>query len=230
MLALVHIGMMKAGSTWLFRWLTDHPELAAPFDTGDVLPGKNCYFWNRADPLARHLKRPDPGLTPESYAAAVASVPKAIDVTDSYAYMPRAAIEALRGAHPDALVTYTLRDPIEALWSHMRMHTVSIEDLAAPRDERQAHAVERMLENARPDYHWRRWRHLGLDPLLLPFPRLVEDPLWTLRQIADRLDIDPDWWNGREAELRVPINAAERPAPPLGAESRARLERILADG
>ena len=220
-LALVHIGMMKAGSTWLHHWLSAHPELAAPF-------GKNAYFWNREHPLARHHKHRWPIIPAEDYRAAVASVSKAIDVTDSYSFMWEWQISALLAEHPDVLVTYALRDPVEALWSHMAMHSVSLEDLASssPKGDRPPDH-DRMLANAHAGDNLYRWRAAGFDPQLIGFEQIRTDPLGVLRLIAELLGVDPAWWDARADEVAEPVNPPERPRAELTPAERERLEEII---
>lgn len=229
MLALVHIGMMKAGSSWLFHWLAAHPELAAPFETVDG--GKNTYRWNRDNPLARHPKRVargEPVITDEAYREAVESVPKAIDVTDSYCMMATGELAALRAAHPDVVVTFTMRDPIDALWSHMAMHSVGVDQVerarAAPgRDP----LVDRMLANVRIGDNLRRWRASGFDPQLIAFSELERDSPGVLRHVAGLLGIDPTFWDAQAVEVARPINAAERPRGVLTRALRGRLEALV---
>lgn len=220
-LALVHIGMMKAGSTWLHHWLSAHPELAAPFDKRrDERPGKNPYFWNRDDPHGRHPRRmKDPMYTPEEYRAAVDSVPKAIDVTDSYSFMPLDCIKALKEAHPDVLVTYCARDPIETLWSYMRMHHLKPDDVE--RGE-----AQRAVLNARVDRNMGNWKMAGFEPRIIPFHDIEDDPFGVLERFAQWLDVDRKFWLDRMGELYRPINASLRPMD-LSPGIRSRLEDVV---
>jgi hypothetical protein len=194
-LVFVHIGMMRAASTWLHKWLAAHPELDSPWPSLDVFAPKNPYFWNRGDPLGRPprlLGKELPIASLEEYRALADSAPKTIDVTDSMSFMSVEQIEALKAAYPDVLVSYTRRDATDALWSHLRLHCL----------DRATDATPRMLANIQCSENLARWRSCGFEPHVIEFSQIEHDSLLVLRGLACRLGIDPDWWTPHAEEVR----------------------------
>ena len=105
----VVIGVMKAGSTTLFRWLDEHPGVRMPAD-------KEPQFFSDERAWRRG---------PAWYASLFADVPAGLRTGEaSVAYAdPRTAdvvVPRLLGTLPDAALVCLLRDPATRLRSHYR--------------------------------------------------------------------------------------------------------------
>jgi len=158
---LIGAGAMKAGTTWLYRQLDSHPRI-------HFTPVKElCYFSytngigkqlshemrNRKlqQMLSRktnaktlkwfenyaHPDKPDDqwycslfeGCTDDAYCA---------DFSNLYSLLPEDALKGIYRVAKDIKVIYTMRDPLERLWSHVKFHHKFIGDEGS---------VERMSDN-----------------------------------------------------------------------------------
>ena len=166
------VGATKAGTTWLYRYLHDHPECAMP-------AVKEAHYWDTfdADNCARQVanyrirlremresktKAMDAGRgwqvqnldrrinemkalvsllegergDDQAYIDWVmdgrADAAVVGDVTPNYATLPDATLARMRDAHPQAKFIFLIRDPLDRLWSHIRMQA---------RRQRQDHEV-----------------------------------------------------------------------------------------
>jgi Sulfotransferase domain len=105
----VVIGVMKAGSTTLFRWLDEHPGVRMPADKEPEFFADDR-AWRRG---------------PEWYASLFAGIPAHLTTGEaSVAYAdPRTAgvvVPRLQQTLPDARLVCLLRDPVARLRSHYR--------------------------------------------------------------------------------------------------------------
>jgi Sulfotransferase family len=137
----VCIGAQKAGTTWLHACLAAHPSVfEAAFK--ELHYFDSLHIERFADFFAKGVQRHErQGISiPEKlrFAAAQAGVTLdddwyaalfagaradqiCIDITPSYALLPRAGIEHLLRLSPDARVLYIVRDPVERSFSQLRM-------------------------------------------------------------------------------------------------------------
>lgn len=95
------VGPPKTGTTALFAWLQEHPEVYLP-------EGKEVHFFDQ------HRER---GLDwyVEQFAPAGERVSG--EATTTYLGHPT-AIEELAGLNPDILLVAVVRDPVDRAWSH----------------------------------------------------------------------------------------------------------------
>ncbi len=107
---LLIAGVPKSGTTSLFAYLTQHPDICG----ADV---KEVGFFNAWDPRGRaRTARP----TPDSYRAHFAHCRGeryAMEATPSYCYGGRPVIDAIQGVLGAPRVILVLRNPTERLWS-----------------------------------------------------------------------------------------------------------------
>lgn len=101
-------GFQKGGTTALFDYLGDYPDVALP-------ETKELHFfddegadWSAPDYAAYHAQFPDPAGRPCGEA------------TPIYAYWP-GSLERIRAYNPAMKLILVLRDPVERAWSHWRM-------------------------------------------------------------------------------------------------------------
>jgi hypothetical protein len=104
-LRFLGIGAQKAGTSWLYQQLRQHPELAFPL-------GKEPHFWNF----------PHDAAAVETYLAsfdAVAAV--AGEFTPAYGVLPPETIAEIHARVPWLRMIYLIRNPIERAWSAAKM-------------------------------------------------------------------------------------------------------------
>ena len=108
---LLVAGVTKTGTTSLYWYLTQHPDVCRP---------KGCKEIDFFTPM----RRGEPPLGDvEAYGAffaACAGERYRLDASPQYFDGGRALVEAVRRYTPNARVLVLLRDPVERLWSHYR--------------------------------------------------------------------------------------------------------------
>lgn len=114
MLNFLGIGAQKAGTTWLFKRLSMHPNIYFP-------RGKEMHFWNKFD-------RSNPGSVVH-YSRVFndghfyrQNKFKVGEITPEYATLGDVELSALREMAPDVRIFYSLRDPADRMWSALKMH------------------------------------------------------------------------------------------------------------
>jgi hypothetical protein len=100
------IGAQKAATTWIYEWLSRHPEIHFP-------AGKEIHFWDQ--------KRNNgvdwwTGLFPESHERQ-----KQGEITPAYATLNETTIHEIVTLLPELRVFYSLRNPIARAWSSALM-------------------------------------------------------------------------------------------------------------
>jgi hypothetical protein len=99
---LFHIGPQKAGTTWVYRCLREHPGVAcAPRDSVHYF---DMFYGRGRDWYASHWRHADDGQ-------------KLFDATPSYIRSPWAP-QRIAHENPEARIVLCLRDPIERAFSH----------------------------------------------------------------------------------------------------------------
>lgn len=99
MLDFLGIGAQKAGTTWLFEKLQDHPRIHMP-------NRKELHFWNRGSNLQRYLSN-----FPDSEGV------RQGEITPAYATLSVDTIRKIYDLNPDLRLIYILRNPIQRAWS-----------------------------------------------------------------------------------------------------------------
>jgi hypothetical protein len=105
MLHFLGIGAQKAGTTWLYEQLRQHPQLAFPL-------GKEAHFWNRphgAAEVAAYLER-------FAQVGAVAG-----EITPAYGMLPIAVVREIYSIAPHLRLIYLVRNPMRRAWSSALM-------------------------------------------------------------------------------------------------------------
>ena len=205
-------GAPKAGTSSLFRWLVDHPDVSGPSEketyyfvdpgTHMFAPGRNFHHGGVAG-YSNLFESCDP------------SAKAVIEFTPAYPYSETALRElpALRSV-PQFI--FILREPvaqIRSLFSYFQQNWNWI-----PRDMTFAKFVAAVeagedrfngnelaanaLRNAWYPEHLARWRS-AVGPgrmMVLLFEDLVEDPLMAMRRVSERLGIDASFYEGYSFE------------------------------
>ena len=106
------IGAQKCGTTWLFRQLSRHAQVAFPC-------GKELHYWDHAsDPDVEAWVsdlQPETRQTPDGRPVVTG------EITPAYAMLDAGPIRAIRERCPDIRLFIALRSPVERAWSHALM-------------------------------------------------------------------------------------------------------------
>ncbi|WP_333715128.1 sulfotransferase [Yoonia sp.] len=155
------LGATKAGTTWLYRYLHDHPDCAMP-------AVKEAHYWDTFEAERRdkqltafrvrlremrddktqaakagrgwQVDNMDRRINEMKALVAVLEGPRGddaaylgwlrqgradarlvADITPNYATLDDATLERMRDAAPEAKFILLIRDPLDRLWSHIRM-------------------------------------------------------------------------------------------------------------
>ena len=137
------IGAQKAGTTWLYKMLSLHPDIG-------LHPHKEAHFWDKRWPASAPIER---------YEAGFAAMPQPVrgEITPAYALLPESTIGVIHARYPDLKLLYLLRNPIERAWSHARMELAKrLRQGSAPDPAEQSRWLEQQLRSegsiARGDY------------------------------------------------------------------------------
>ena len=208
---LFGMGAAKAGSSWLYTWLQRHPECHFRavkelhyFDTFDLGSPKSkvksltdqmdrararnaqMHVQTALAELRALFEKPENMLDYIAYMEKGAGPARVVgDITPAYALLSErrlARMAEVEGAH----FLYLMRDPVDRLWSHIRM----IAGRRSPRGIVTAEAAEALLQGvlageeeaitARGDYQMTLTHLLGTVPepqrLVVFYEELIEGP------------------------------------------------------
>lgn len=101
-------GAQKGGTTALFEYLTDYPDIALPDEKELHFFDDEDQDWTRPDYAAYHARFPPPAGRPCGEA------------TPIYGYWPN-SLERIAAYNPGMKLVMVLRDPIQRAWSQWRM-------------------------------------------------------------------------------------------------------------
>ena len=215
MLHFVGIGAQKAGTTWLYEMLRQHPEISFP-------AGKEVHYWDK------HRHR---GL---SWYRALFDVQDGHmhgEITPAYSSLPREVVAEVANALPDLKMMLIMRNPIDRAWSAARMvlHRESRDPDEVP-DEWFVGQFRDPDSLARGDYETciRNWRSAFPDDrlLVLTFDQLAADPAGLLARCLEHLGVE----SGAVSAMRglgTPVHAGD--ARPLRPSLRAELRALYSD-
>lgn len=106
--SFVIAGAQKGGTTALFDYLSDYPDIALPAEKELHFFDDETQDWARPDYGAYHARFPDPAGRPCGEA------------TPIYCYWPN-SLERICAYNPAMKLIVVLRDPVERAWSNWRM-------------------------------------------------------------------------------------------------------------
>ena len=201
-------GAPKAATSTLFRWLVDHPHVAGPKD-------KETYYF--VDP-ATHMFRADRNFRDHGLAryeklfdGCDPSARVIVEATPGYMYY-RTALRELPNLPTRPSFIFVLREPVAQLQS---LHAYFQQNWSwIPRDMSFREFID-VLENGGSDFkgnelaanalanaryaaHLRNWQEaVGSERMLiLLFEDLVRDNRAFMCSVAERLEIDPSFYEG----------------------------------
>ena len=200
MLDFLGIGAQKAGTTWLYEQLRQHPQLAFPL-------GKEAHFWNRphnqadiagylgsfsnATPAAQSL-----GLRRWLRRSPALPNPRLFgEITPAYGILPLETVQEIHSYAPDLRLLYLMRNPIERAWSSALMALQRAEmTIEEASDQWFIDHFHSAASRRRGDYQaclqtWRSvFRHEQL--LVLRFEELVSAPEMLLNRCFAHLGVE----------------------------------------
>ncbi|HEU0102695.1 MAG TPA: sulfotransferase domain-containing protein [Mycobacteriales bacterium] len=199
---LLVIGAMKGGTTSLWEYLRQHPQIY-------MSPTKEIHFFDRDDRWARGAAWYAPhfaGATPQH--AVVGEATPAYTRFPLYRDVPARAASLL----PDAKLVYVLREPIARVRSHYLHHrSLGLETLPF------AQAVvehSTYVDTSRYAMQIGQWlRFYDRDQLLvLTSEQLRAEHATTMRRVYSFLGVDPDFRSTAEELHRTEEKFVPRPA------------------
>ncbi len=195
----VIVGVGKAGTTSLFWYLSQHPDVCA----SDV---KEIRYFTA-------LSEGDGALAPiEEYAAhfdRCGAEHHRLEASPQYFHGGAAVASAMRETLPGVKVIVLLRDPVDRLWSTFRFMRTRLADLPADmtfegyvdacravRERREAPSSENLrywtIQGGFYDEYLDPWLDAFADRFrVVFFERMTADPAATVRELSGWLDIDP---------------------------------------
>lgn len=191
LLDFLGIGAQKAGTSWVFRHLSDHPDIRFP-------AGKEVHFW---DSQAWRGEAWWQGL----FAADLGDVRQG-EITPAYSTLDLPPVRRINELYPDLRIFYCVRNPIERAWSQARMvFTRSGASLESESDTAIIAFFDSPRCHARGDYlttlqHWSSVFAPG-QMLIMVFDDLVAEPTEFLITLADHLGVDPAPFRNCDADL-----------------------------
>jgi hypothetical protein len=260
----VGVGAAKAGTTWLYRYLRQHPDVFTPaikelhyWDdrfrpdaSKEILLARGYTLWR--EKFAAELGKlesksaldSDPRLTlrigalrdrlamssDDAYRAywrdRVGPRQKAFgEITPAYALLPLNAFQKLRDQHATVRVIYLLRDPVDRLFSHMKVPDVRYPGLSAVESFEMALARrDSRVERSRYDLTLERLdRVFASDELLVEFYESMFTEEAT-RRICSFLGIR---WRQANFFRRINQSSVDEPLPEhLRASARELLQDV----
>lgn len=201
-------GAPKAGTSALFRWLTDHPDVSGSAD-------KETYYF--VDP-STHMFRADRnfrlfglGGYARLFEGGDPSAAVVLEATPGYLYS-ETALRYLTTIPTRPSFIFLLREPVAQLrslhryfqqnWTWIPRDMSFREFIAAVQrkstDFRGNELAANALNNAWYPDHLRRWRQvIGADRMVvLLYEDLLHDNRGFMRRVSKRLGIDPEFYDG----------------------------------
>jgi len=210
MIHFLGIGAQKAGTTWIYQHLSEHPDIRFP-------AGKEIHFWDccRSNGIEWWM-----GLFADDHQSR-----KQGEITPAYATLDEATIREISSLLPDLRIFYSLRNPIARAWSSALM---ALERAEMTIDEASHLWFLDHFKSAgsrrRGDYLSciRRWQSVFADEqfLTIMFDDIIRDPVGVLALLCRHLGVDANWVGQvPSAKLAMPVFAGpghDLPEPLLG--------------
>lgn len=224
MLDFLGIGAQKAGTTWLFEMLAQHPDVSFPH-------GKEIHFWDALEA--------GKDISLDWYRGLFAGGgPKKGEITPAYALLNEAILGQVAALNPDLRVLYLIRNPKERAWSSALMALGRAEMTEPEASDRWfIDHFQSQGSRQRGDYEVciRRWRGVfGSDRVLVArYESIREQPRELLKQCARHIGVEPGFYDSMEDEaLSRPVFAGsgtpvrDSLAPILEALYDRRIQRL----
>jgi hypothetical protein len=198
MIDFLGIGAQKAGTTWIYQHLSQHPQIYFP-------AGKEIHFWDIYRKIGIDWWI---GLFADDHHKR-----KQGEITPAYATLDETTIREIAALLPNLQVFYSVRNPIARAWSSALM--------ALERAEMTINEASHLWfldhfksagSRRRGDYLscMNRWQSVfpGEQFLTIVFDDIIKNPAGVLAMLCRHLGIDPNWVDEVPTkELRIPVFA-----------------------
>jgi hypothetical protein len=218
MLDFIGIGAQKAGTTWLYERLAQHPQVRFP-------GGKEIHFWDWY---------PERGLAwYQGIFAATENSLRQGEITPAYAILPPDTIGRIHAAFPRARLFYLLRNPLERAWSAALMWLKKMEmHLEEASEQWFIDQFRSQASLKRGDYAACLQNWLAVYPreqlLLLRYEAIQNQPRELLARVCAHLDLPADFYAQVDDDsLRRKVYAG--PGHPLPARLQGELDSLYRD-
>jgi len=205
------IGAQKAGTTWLYENLKQHPDLYFP-------PMKEVHFWDLFY---------DKGL--DWYKDLFpANGDVRGEITPAYAILPIDKIKEIYVMNPDLRLIYLVRNPRDRAWSaaKMMMNRQGLVFEKTP-DEWFIKQFQSQDSRMRGDYEscLTNWKSVFPNEqiLVLDYSKITKNPVDLMVKICAHISIPANFFKKRSAQLTEKIFSGS------GEEIRPSLKKILAE-
>lgn len=217
MLKFLGIGAQKAGTTWLYEHLNQHPEIFFP-------GGKEIHFWDRFPTSLKDI----------NWYRGLFSSPTMIegDITPAYGFQSDSVVSKVAENFPDLRLIYMMRNPVERAWSSalmaLRRAEMEIDETSFAwfRDHFNSRG-----SLARGDYEscirtWRR-HYPSSSLLLIFFEDIILAPRKTLQRCGEHIGASPYFFQDISDEV-LSQRVHEGINSPIPAETRRYLKGLYA--
>lgn len=168
----IFIGAMKAGTTTTFQMLAEHPQMAPSIRKEISFFNEPHDDWTSLLNLFRYSPVQHKWL---------------LDVSPNYAKPHNVLAPVQISQYPGVTVIfYALRDPVDRVQSHVA-HAVKRGRWS---EERRGKLINHMTNVSRYSRHIARFERLGLQPVLLDFEDIRQNPQGFVDQVTDKLGLD----------------------------------------
>jgi hypothetical protein len=216
----IGIGAPKAGTTWLFQCLQDHPQVF-------VAPAKELNFFHYGTIEGRLAEY-------EEHFAAAGTARAVGEVSVRYLASERAP-QRIKALIPTARLWVSLRNPVDQVYSHywhLRRQNFHEWDVVKPPEsveEAVERYPERLLEPAAYARHIERWlQHFDRSQLLaLLYDDIRADPRRVLRALYAYLDVDPDFVPSSVTDAGSNVRQGRSPRGPVFEWAHSQVYRLL---
>ncbi len=193
---LIIAGIGKSGTTSLFHYLAQHPDICPSVvkETNYFAPLR---YGREPGPLSEYLR----------YFTHCGDQPYRLEATPTYCYGGRAVITALQTTLPDVRIIINLRDPVERLWAslgYMKSKGLLDERLTLEQylrhceglraqgvDNQEEHRFYRLSTGFYAEYLGEWLDAFGARLRVVFFERLVTEPRAVVEGLCAWLGIDP---------------------------------------
>ena len=217
------VGAPRAGTTWLKRALSYHPEVMMlagepQFFAMTGALGPEYYVSQFARTGARFLRRDRKERTPARPLRPIHG-----EKSTTYLSMAEAQISLCAALYPKARIVCMVRDPIARAWSHIKFDGLAQfgDELRKLTEQPYWQSLDAFIRHGRYEQHLARWaRHYPPEQIyLVDFARLSTDADGVYRDVLSHIGATVD----SEALVPEQVNQSVDAGPPQ------RLKRVLQD-
>jgi hypothetical protein len=216
----IGIGAPKAGTTWLFKCLAEHPEVF-------MAACKETNFFDYGQ-IAGRLGEYEAHFGGADGAKAVG------EISTRYLGSARAP-GRIRTMIPGVRLFVALRNPIDQVYSHywhlrrQNFHEWSVDELPSSFEEALGRYEARLLAPACYSTHLERWlRHFDRSQMLVIFYDAIQsDPKGVLKTLYSHLGVDTDFTPPSMTDRGSDVRRGVSPKSPRHAEIHSRVYGFL---